>query len=148
MKKTFFLVAVLLMTVMAQAQNLNSFFKKYADDERFSYTKVGDNMQTLTLEINDNNAKALADKIEKEVLQIIKSEGFTAIVQSRDKGERSYIYSKKAKDEKNNEMVIINSESGEMNVLWMIGKGMMKGVMNMTTDLIQGNLDGIDSIDN
>lgn len=140
MKKTFILTSMLLVfAAMTQAQSLNGFFEKYADDERFSYTKIGKNMQTLTLEINNAN-KALAESIEKEVLDIMKKDNFELEVASREKGERSYIYSR-PKTNNQGETVIINRDKSEINILWTLDKG-KKGFLNMN------DLQGLQSLQN
>lgn len=132
MKRLFFITAMLLTVVLAQAQNLNSFFDKYADDERFAYTKIGKEMQTLTLEITASN-KALADAIEKEILEVLKKDNFELEVASRDKAERSYIYTRPGAVKGPKETVIINKDKGEINILWTTGKD--KKVMFKMGDL-------------
>ena len=120
MKKAFILISVMLaLAAMTQAQNLAGFFDKYAEDERFAYSKIGKEMQTLSLEINAGN-KALAESLEKEILEILKKENFDLEIASRDKGERSYIYTRPKGNQK--ETVIINRDKGEINVLWTVGK--------------------------
>jgi len=122
MKRLFFIAAMLLtVVVMAQAQNLNGFFDKYADDERFAYTKIGKEMQTLTLEITASN-KALAEAIEKEILEVLKKDNFELEVASRDKAERSYIYTRPDAVKGPKETVIINKDKSEINILWTTGK--------------------------
>lgn len=128
MKKAI-LLAVLLMSLssLVSAQSLTAFFDKYADDERFNYSKVGKEMQTLSLDITPTN-KSLADSFEKEVLEILKKENFELEVASREKGERSYIYSRPKGSQK--ETVIINKDKREINVLWTIGKD-KKAMLNL-----------------
>lgn len=128
MKKAIFL-AVLLMSLssLASAQSLTAFFDKYADDERFNYSKVGKEMQTLSLDITPTN-KSLADSFEKEVLEILKKENFELEVASREKGERSYIYSRPKGNQK--ETVIINKDKKEINVMWTISKD-KKAMLNL-----------------
>jgi len=122
MKRLFFIAAMLLtVVVMAQAQNLNGFFDKYAEDERFAYTKIGKEMQTLTLEITASN-KALAEAIEKEILEVLKKDNFELEVASRDKAERSYIYTRPDAVKGPKETVIINKDKSEINILWTTGK--------------------------
>lgn len=133
MKRLFFIAAMLLtVVVMAQAQNLNGFFDKYADDERFAYTKIGKEMQTLTLEITASN-KALAEAIEKEILEVLKKDNFELEVASRDKAERSYIYTRPDAVKGPKETVIINKDKSEINILWTTGKD--KKVMFKMGDL-------------
>ena len=133
MKRLFFIAAMLLtVVVMAQAQNLNGFFDKYADDERFAYTKIGKEMQTLTLEITASN-KALAEAIEKEILEVLKKDNFELEVASRDKTERSYIYTRPDAVKGPKETVIINKDKSEINILWTTGKD--KKVMFKMGDL-------------
>jgi len=131
MKRLFFIVAMLLTSLgaMAQAQNLNGFFEKYADDERFAYTKIGKDMQTLTLEIT-TSSKTLAEAVEKEILEVLKKDNFELEVASRDKAERSYIYSRPSIPKGSKETVIINKDKGEINILWTMGKD-KKSMMNM-----------------
>lgn len=143
MKKTILFALLTMMTVFTQAQNLNKFFDKYAEDERFSYTKIGKNMQTLTLDINSSN-KALAESIEKEVLEILKKEEFELEVASREKGERSYIYSRQKTNSNTGETVIINRDKSEINILWTIDKG-KKGIFGIG-DII--GLDQLNSLEN
>lgn len=122
MKRLLFIAAMLLaMVTMAQAQNLHGFFEKYADDERFAYTKIGKEMQTLTLEITASN-KALADALEKEILEILKKDNFELEVASRDKAERSYIYTRPTETKGPKETVIINKDKNEINILWTTAK--------------------------
>ena len=139
MKRLFFIVAMLLtLGAMAQAQNLNGFFEKYADDERFAYTKIGKDMQTLTLEITTSN-KTLAEAVEKEILEVLKKDNFELEVASRDKAERSYIYSRPGIPKGSKETVIINKDKGEINILWTMGKD-KKSMMNM------GELQGLQEL--
>lgn len=122
MKRLLFIAAMLLtMVTMAQAQNLNGFFEKYADDERFAYTKIGKEMQTLTLEITTSN-KALAEALEKEILEVLKKDNFELEVASRDKTERSYIYTRPGETKGPKETVIINKDKNEINILWTTAK--------------------------
>lgn len=122
MKRLFFMASMLLtLAAMAQAQNLNGFFEKYADDERFAYTKIGKEMQTLTLEITASN-KTLAEAVEKEIQEVLKKDNFELEVASRDKAERSYIYSRPNAAKGQKETVIINKDKTEINILWTTGK--------------------------
>lgn len=129
MKKAILLSSLLLcLAAVSHAQTLTAFFDKYAEDERFSYSKIGKEMQTLSLEITPTN-KALAESLEKEILEILKKENFDLEVASREKAERSYIYSRPKGNQK--ETVIINRDKDEINVLWTIGKD-NKAMLNMS----------------
>lgn len=129
MKKVYILSTFLLLfATMTQAQNLNNFFEKYADDERFSYTKIGKNMQTLSLEINANT-KSLAQSIEKEILDIMEKENFELEVAAREKKERSYIYSRQKTNSSPKESVIINRDNSEINIMWMNDKNKTKSAL-------------------
>jgi hypothetical protein len=120
MKKAIFLAVLLLsLSSLASAQSLTAFFDKYADDERFNYSKVGKEMQTLSLEITPAT-KTLAENFEKEILEVLKKENFEQTVASRSKGESSYIYSRPKG--KQTETVIINKDKKEINLLWTTGK--------------------------
>ncbi len=130
MKRLFFIASMLLsLAALSHAQNLNGFFEKYADDERFAYTKIGKEMQTLTLEITASN-KAVAEAVEKEILEVLKKDNFELEVASRDKAERSYIYSRPGATKGPKETVIVNKDKGEINILWTTGKD-KRIMMNM-----------------
>lgn len=130
MKRLLFIAAMLLsMAALSNAQNLNGFFDKYADDERFAYTKIGKEMQTLTLEIT-STSKVLAETIEKEILDVLNKDNFEMEISSRDKSERSYIYTKPGTVKGIKETVIINKDKTEINILWTIGKD-KKTVINI-----------------
>ncbi len=129
MKKVYILSTFLLLfATITQAQNLSKFFEKYADDERFSYTKIGKNMQTLSLEINANT-KSLAQSIEKEILDIMEKENFELDVAAREKKERSYIYSRQKTSSSPKESVIINRDNSEINIMWMNDKSKTKSAL-------------------
>ena len=112
MKKQIILaVSLIFFAATMQGQALNRFFEKYADDERFSYAKFAA-MQTLSIEITSAN-KAFVDGLEKEVLDILKKENYILNVESREKGERSYIY-----NHPRGETVIMNKDKKEWDILW------------------------------
>lgn len=140
MKKTILFTFMLALASLSQAQSLNAFFNKYADDERFSYAKIGSSMQTLSMDKSSKNTK-LADAIADEAIKIAKKENFEPMVESREKGERSYIYTKKGKSEKESEMLIISIEKDEISIVWMRGKGFSKDMLDMVTSFIPSDQD-------
>ena len=112
MKKQIILaVSLLFFAATMQGQALSRFFEKYAEDERFSYAKFAA-MQTLSIDITSGN-KAFVDGLEKEVLDILKKENYILNVESREKGERSYIY-----NHPRGETVIMNKDKKEWDIMW------------------------------
>ena len=143
MKRMLTFIAVFLMVTAIQAQNLQSLFEKYSDDERFTYVTVGNGMLNMAFAFggNSKNNKEMMSKMKsikilsleseansvimKSVLhdldKIVEAGNFETAVEARDKGERVHIYYRIAGKE-NADMLIVTKEKGELSLIWINGK--------------------------
>lgn len=153
MKKWMTLVAIWLIAVMAtQAQTLQKFFEKYADDERFQYVSINKgmmNMGGIIAGISKSDAKAFSKmnnlriltyqagesdmtflrSVEQEINQIVSSGKFESAVEVRDKSERVNIYYRVTGSD-NADMLIITRDKREFNCIWINGKMTKEEMMN------------------
>lgn len=152
MKKVMTLVVTLLMiTITTQAQNLQKFFDKYADDERFQYVSVNKGMinmgnvlggiaktdqksfskmngiKILTLEASAEST--IMKSVLLEIDRIVENGNFESAVEVRDKGERVNIYYRVIGAD-NADMIIITKEKTELNCIWISGKMTKEEMMN------------------
>lgn len=144
MKKLLTLVATLCLLVSTiQAQSLNRFFNKYANDTRFESVSVGKFLLTLPLIFGDmnqsdreilsciNRIKVLtansgldpefSSAILNDLDKIIVQENYDKMVEVREKGEKVYIYSRMLEN-KNSDLLVVVKEKDEMNLIWINGK--------------------------
>jgi HSP20 family molecular chaperone IbpA len=152
MKKMMIMVITLFITAMsAEAQTLQKFFDKYADDERFQYVSVNKgmiNMGTMLGGVAKTDQKSFSKmngikiltletvpgstimkSIVQELDRIIENGRFESAVEVRDKGERVNIYYRVIGVD-NADMIIITKESTEFNCIWISGKMTKEEMMN------------------
>lgn len=152
MKKTILLFVTLLITaVTIQAQSLEKFFDKYADDEQFQYVSINKGMinlgsivgsvsksdqknlskmnglKILTLEAASESA--IMKNVLREINLIVTNGKFESAVEVRDKGERVNIYYRVTGND-NADMLIITKEQNEFNCIWITGKMTKEEMMN------------------
>lgn len=152
MKKVITMVVTLFLIAMTtEAQSLQKFFDKYADDERFQYVSVNKGMinmgnvlggiakadqksfskmngiKILTLEAS--NESTIMKSVLQEIDRIVESGNFESAVEVRDKGERVNIYYRVIGTD-NADMIIITKERSELNCIWISGKMTKEEMMN------------------
>ena len=161
MKKTILLLVTLLFTAITiQAQSLQKFFDKYADDERFQYVSINKGMVNLgsivggvsksdqknlsklnglkILTLEAASESAIMKNIIREIEQIVSNGKFESAVEVRDKGERVNIYYRVTGND-NADMLIITKDLNEFNCIWMTGKMTKEEMMNtFSSQNIQG----------
>jgi len=126
-----------------QAQTLDQFFDKYCKNDKFTYVSVGKGMMNavenyadldeepegtipnsvkiLTLEDVTTVNAALAKQIIAEISNIMNTDNFEKTLEVRDKGDETYMYSKKYENRETEQLLIdINEE--ELNIIWTKGK--------------------------
>ncbi|MEA4985536.1 hypothetical protein SDC9_44405 [bioreactor metagenome] len=161
MKKTILLLVSLLFTAITiQAQSLQKFYDKYADDERFQYVSINRGMinlgsivsgisksdqknlsklnglKILTLEAASESA--IMRNTIREIEQIVSNGKFESAVEVRDKGERVNIYYRVTGND-NADMLIITKEQNEFNCIWITGKMTKEEMMDtFSSQNIQG----------
>jgi HSP20 family molecular chaperone IbpA len=156
MKKGFILIVSLFMlTAAMQAQSLQKFFDKYADDERFQYVSVSkgimnmasvfggmaknekevmskmQGLKILTLVQNDDSA--LMTKVLSELNQIVEEGNFESAVEVREKGNRVRILFRVSGSD-NADMLIITREKGEFSCIWIKGKMTKEEMMKVFSE--------------
>lgn len=126
-----------------QAQTLDQFFDKYCKNDKFTYVSVGKGMMNtvknyadfdeeskdmipnsvkiLTLEEVTSANSALAKQIITEIMSIMNSDNFEKILEVSEKGEATYIYSKKY-DDKNCDQLLLDITDEEVSIIWTRGK--------------------------
>ncbi len=137
------IVTLFVITAAMQAQTLQKFFDKYADDERFEYVSVNKGMMNMAsvfgglandaqgvmskmqglkiLTLEDKADSPLMLKVTKELDQIIDNGNFESAVEVREKGERvNIIYRVSGSD--NVDMLIVTKEKNEFTCIWIKGK--------------------------
>lgn len=143
MKKVFLVTIMTLFVALSQAQTLQKFFDKYADDERFQYVSINrglmnmasvfggmakdekrmmakmHSLKILTLE-NSNNS-SLSNTILNELNSIIDKGNFETAVEVREKGERVNIYYR-ITGQDDADMLIVTKEKNEFTCIWIKGK--------------------------
>lgn len=152
MKKVMTMVVTLLFIAMTtEAQTLQKFFDKYADDERFQYVSVNKGMinmgtvlggiaktdqksfskmngiKILTLEATSESA--IMHSVMQELERIVENGKFEPAVEVREKGERVNIYYRVVGVD-NADMIIITKERSEFNCIWISGKMTKEEMMN------------------
>lgn len=144
MKKLLTLIAALcILASTMQAQSLNRFFNKYANDTRFESVSVGKFLLTLPLIFGDmnqsdreilsciNRIKVLTSNsgldsefssaILNDLDKIIVQGNYDKMVEVREKGEKVYIYSR-ILENKNSDLLLVVKEKDEMNLIWINGR--------------------------
>jgi hypothetical protein len=144
-------VTLFLLTVTTEAQTLQKFYDKYADDERFQYVSVNKGMMNLgavmggvaktdqkslskmnglkILSLEADAASAIMKSVIQELDRIIETEKFESAVEVREKGERVNIYYRVVGAD-NADMLIITKEKNEFNCIWISGKMTKEEMMN------------------
>lgn len=143
------IVGLLILTAATQAQTLQKFFEKYADDERFQYVNINKgmiNMGSMIGGVSKGNQKAFSKMnglkiltlesetefirvVEQELLQVVTAGKFESAMEVREKGERVNIYYRVNSNE-SSDMLIITKEKGELTCIWMTGKMTKEEMMN------------------
>jgi hypothetical protein len=161
MKKTILLLVSLLFTAITiQAQSLQKFYDKYADDERFQYVSINRgmiNLGSIVSGISKSDQKNLSKlnglkiltleaasesvimrNTIREIEQIVSNGKFESAVEVRDKGERVNIYYRVTGND-NADMLIITKEQNEFNCIWITGKMTKEEMMDtFSSQNIQG----------
>ena len=128
---------------MQQAQTLDHFFDKYAKNDKFTYVSVGKGMinaienyadldeelespipnsvKILTLEDVTTINATLAKQVIVEISNIMSTDNFEKTLEVREKGNITYMYSKKYENQETDQLLIdINDE--ELNIIWTKNK--------------------------
>ncbi len=156
MRKTIILVVSLFMlTAAMQAQTLQKFFDKYADDERFQYVSVSKGIMNMAsvfggmannekeimskmqglkiLSLEGNPDSQLMTKVMNELNQIVETGNFETAVEVREKGERvNILYRVTGTD--NVDMLIITKEKNEFSCIWIKGKMTKEEMMKVFSE--------------
>jgi len=146
-----FVVTVIFTFLTTEAQTLQKFYNKYADDERFQYVSINKGMinlgsvvggisksdqknlskmntlKILTLEADSESA--IMKSVLNEIDHIVSDGRFEAAVEVRDKGERVNIYYRVTGND-NADMLIITKDISEFNCIWITGKMTKEEMMN------------------
>lgn len=159
MKKLIFTIAILLVgATFANAQTLQKFFEKYADDERFQYVSVGKGMSNLAsslgglasddkkmmqkmqgmkiLTLDADLQSAFAKSVMSELDHIIEIGNFESVVETRDKGERVNIYTR-VTGNNDSDMLIVTRERAEFSCIWIKGKMTKQEIIDSFSSNIQ-----------
>ena len=152
MKRILTTVAILIALIFSgQAQKLQKFFDKYADDERFQYVAISKGMMNMAsvfggmakdekkmmqkmngLKILSLDAAAesqIMKSVVREMDQIVNSGEFESAVEARDKGERVNIYYR-VSGSNNADMLIITREKSGFNCIWIKGNMTKEELLN------------------
>ena len=144
MKRIVTTVAILIALIFSgQAQTLQKFFDKYADDERFQYVAISKGMMNMAsvfggmakdeknmvgkmqglkiLTLDENADSPFAKAIVKELYQIIEGSNFETAVEVRDKGERVNIFYR-VMDADNADMLVVTKDKSEFSCIWIKAK--------------------------
>lgn len=156
MKKGIILIVSLFMlTAATQAQSLQKFFDKYADDERFQYVSVSKGIMNMVsvfgglannekeimskmqglkiLSLEENYDAQLMNKVMNELNQIVETGNFETAVEVREKGERvNILYRITGVD--NVDMLIITKEKSEFSCIWIKGKMTKEEMMKVFSE--------------
>lgn len=155
MKRIVTTVAILIALIFSgQAQTLQKFFDKYADDERFQYVAISKGMMNMAsvfgglakdekkmmqkmnglkiLSLDADAESQIMKSVVREMDQIVNSGEFESAVEARDKGERVNIYYR-VSGSNNADMLIITREKTGFNCIWIKG--------NMTKEELMNSLD-------
>lgn len=126
-----------------QAQTLDQFFDKYCKNDKFTYVSVGKGMMNtvknyadfdeeskdmipnsvkiLTLEEVTTVNSALAKQTITEIMSIMNTDNFEKTLEVREKGDATYMYSKKY-DDKNTDQLLLDITEEELSIIWTRGK--------------------------
>jgi hypothetical protein len=122
-----------------QAQTLEQFFDKYSKNDKFTYVSVGKGMMNaienyadldeesesiipnsvkiLTLEDISSVNAVLAKQIIAEIINIMNTDNFEKTLEVRDKGDETYIYSKKYENQ-GSDQLLIDITDEDLNIIW------------------------------
>jgi hypothetical protein len=173
MKRIVTTVAILIALIFSgQAQTLQKFFDKYADDERFQYVAISKGMMNMAsvfggmakdekkmmqkmnglkiLSLDADAESQIMKSVVREMDQIVNSGEFESAVEARDKGERVNIYYR-VSGSNNADMLIITREKTGFNCIWIKGNMTKEELMNSFSkggDTIHiGFIDNFSSVD-
>ena len=126
-----------------QAQGLEQFFDKYSKNDKFTYVSVGKGMMNaienyadldeesegiipssvkiLTLEDVATVNATLAKQLLTEIINIMNTDNFEKTLEVREKGDETYMYSKKNGDQEIDQLLIDISDE-ELNIIWTRNK--------------------------
>lgn len=141
--KTFLSIIMLFVgmtTLMAQTGSLNSYFKKYQDDDSFIVVNISSSMfaviSGMDIEDMDPDIKAILDNITglkiltkeddgkqyyNEALKTIKSNGLEELMTIKEKGENVKIYGKSDGKEKLKEVVMLRGDANNFILMQILG---------------------------
>lgn len=158
-------VSLLIISATTQAQTLQKFFNKYADDERFQYVSISKGIMNMAsvfgglakdekkmmskmqglkiLTLEDHSDSPIMKTVINELNQIVDDGNFESAVEVREKGERvNILYRIVGVD--NADLLIITKEKGEFSCIWIKGKMTKEEMMNsfsenkLETDFLKG----------
>ncbi|NCB68472.1 MAG: DUF4252 domain-containing protein [Bacteroidia bacterium] len=152
MKRIVTTVAILIALIFSgQAQTLQKFFDKYADDERFQYVAISKGMMNMAsvfgglakdekkmmqkmnglkiLSLDADAESQIMKSVVREMDQIVNSGEFESAVEARDKGERVNIYYR-VSGANNADMLIVTREKNSFNCIWIKGNMTKEELMN------------------
>jgi len=143
-------VSLFLLAATTQAQNLQKFFDKYGDDERFQYVSVSKGLMNMAsvfgglakddkkmmakmqglkiLTLEENTETAFAKSVLKELFQVIENGNFETAVEVRDKGERVHIYYRITGTD-DADMLLVTKDKSEFSCIWIKGKMTKEEIM-------------------
>lgn len=156
MKKGIILIVSLFMlTAATQAQTLQKFFDKYADDERFQYVSVSKGIMNMAsvfgglannekeimskmqglkiLTLQENDESALMTKVFSELNKILEDGNFESAVEVREKGNRVRILFR-VNGVDNADMLIVTREKNQFSCIWIKGKMTKEEMMKVFSD--------------
>jgi len=159
MKKTILAIALLFFVIASQAQTLQSFFEKYSQDEHFEYVSVGGNgmmvasskgnvartsnpnsgskmKSTKILTLKAASDSQIMKEFEKELNAVIEAGKFITTLETRAKGESTYIYFRTLGKDNADQLIVAKTKT-EISLIWnsgKLGKGEMVSGFSSDTD--------------
>lgn len=142
MKKIILLMVwIMAFSTIVNAQNLDRFFNRYANDNNFQYSVI-DNSQpdfaknkgvkgiaellqkisgvkTLTLKLTANNA-SLANEFARDIYYTFNTKKFEIIASNEGKDNNSQILRRKLKNGQT-DIIVINKENEAIDLIWLKG---------------------------
>lgn len=127
-------------TLLAQSGSMDSYFKKYQDDDSFTVVSISASMfgviSGMDIEDMDPDVKAILDSITglkiltktsdgnpyyDEALNTIKSQGLEEMMTIKDKGDNVKIYGKSDGKEKLKEVVMLRGDANNFVLMQILG---------------------------
>ncbi len=143
--KTFLISMCMLLagltTLVAQSGSLDSYFKKYQDDDDFTVVNISSSMfaviSGMDIEDIDPDVKAILDNITglkiltkesngakyyEEATKLIKSNGLEELMTIKEKGENVKIYGKSDGKNSLKEVVMLRGDKSNFILMQILGK--------------------------